>query len=387
MKSNLYKYYLYAAISNFVFFLPIVYVFFQKNGLSLTQIFIVEAIFSIGLVLFEVPTGAIADFFGKKASLITGGIVWIISCLLFAFGTGFYTLMFAYLVWALGQALSSGADTALLYDILDKDNNEKYFKKFQGNAKLIGLFSVALSSILGGYIASFSTRYTFLASAIAFLVMISIIISIKHKEEKNIEEESYAQIISNSFKVIKKSSHLIWLLIYSATFMLVFKLSQTSTQIYMNLADLDLKYFGIASAFFFIIAAIGAKFTDEFGKKFKKYSYLILSILMISSTALISQFVFKLGFLIFGIIYFATSMNSIIIQHEILENSPKSKHSTILSFNNLSDRLMYVLIAPIWGLGMDKISLPNTFFYASIIASILILMLMLNYFTKKYRNE
>jgi MFS family permease len=383
MNLNIYKYYLYSAISSFLFFLPIVYVFFQENGLSLTQIFIIEAIFSVGLVLFEVPTGAFADYFGKKASLVIGSFIWIISCVLFSFGSGFYMFTFAYLIWALGAAFLSGADTALFYDILHKDNQKEHFKKYQGNAKFIGLVAISTASILGGYIASFSMRYTFIASAIAFFVMFIILISIKHKEDEKEEQETYTQIIKNSFSIIRKSSILIWLFFYSALFMVVFKLTQPSTQIYMNLANLDIKYFGFASAFFFIIAAIASKLTDRFEKKFQKYSYLILSILMILSTFLVSQFVFKLGFLIFGILFFATSINSIIVQHEVLENSPKSKHSTILSFNNLFDRLMFVIISPLWGFGMDKLGLTNTFFYASLITIVFILILMIPFFMRK----
>ena len=112
-----------------------------------------------------------------------------------------------------------------------------------------------------------------------------------------------------------------------------------------------------------------------------------LSILMILSTFLVSQFVFKLGFLIFGILFFATSINSIIVQHEVLENTPKSKHSTVLSFNNLSDRLIFVIISPLWGFGMEKLGLTNAFFYASLITIILISILMIYYFYKKAQNQ
>ena len=162
-------------------------------------------------MLFEVPTGAVADYFGKKVSLISGSLIWILACVLFSFGSNFYMFTFAYLIWALGAALLSGADTALLYDILDKDNKKEHFKKYQGNAKLIGLTAISVASLLGGYIASFSMRYTFIASAIAFFIMFIVLISIKHKEDEKEEQETYAQIIKNSFSIIKKSSILVWL--------------------------------------------------------------------------------------------------------------------------------------------------------------------------------
>ncbi len=382
MKLNILKYYLYSAISNMLFFLPIVYIFFQDNGLTLTQIFIIESIFSIWIVLFEVPTGAVADYFWKKISLMSWSIVWIFSCVLFFYGTTFFTFTLAYLVWALGWALLSGADTALLYDILHKNNQKELFKRYQWNAKLIWLISISLASLLWWYISSFSMKYTFIASAIAFFLMFIIIISIRHQEEKNEKQETYLQIIKNSFSIVKKSHRLIWLFIYSWVFLLIFKLTQPSTQIYMNLSNLDIKYFGFASAFFFVVAAIASKITYQFEKKFKNYSYLILSILVILSTFLVSQFVFKLWFLIFWILFFSVSINSIIIQHEILENTSKSKHSTILSFNNLFDRLLFVVISPLWWYSIDIEWLSNTFFYASIVLVLLILILMFFYFYK-----
>lgn len=62
------KYYIYSALSDLLFFLPIVYVFFKNSGLTFTQIFLTETIFAVGVVLFEVPTGAFADYAGRKKS-------------------------------------------------------------------------------------------------------------------------------------------------------------------------------------------------------------------------------------------------------------------------------------------------------------------------------
>ena len=82
------------------------------------EFFLINSIFSIGVAILEVPTGAIADMIGRKKSLILGVMTWIVSYVLFFYGWGFFALTVACLTCALGSALTSGADTALIYDIL-----------------------------------------------------------------------------------------------------------------------------------------------------------------------------------------------------------------------------------------------------------------------------
>jgi MFS family permease len=134
---DIWKYYGYIVLSNVLFFLPVDIIFFQERGLNLMEVFLINSIFSIGVAVLEVPTGAIADMIGRKKSLILGVFTWIISYLLFFYGWGFLALTVAYLTWALGSALTSGADTALIYDILHKNNKNDDFKKYQGIAKML----------------------------------------------------------------------------------------------------------------------------------------------------------------------------------------------------------------------------------------------------------
>ena len=78
MNRDILKFYIYSALSNLLFFLPIVYIFFKNSGLTFTEIFITETIFAIGVVLFEVPTGALADYIDCKKSVLVGALLWIL---------------------------------------------------------------------------------------------------------------------------------------------------------------------------------------------------------------------------------------------------------------------------------------------------------------------
>ncbi len=363
MASDITKYYAFSALCNCLFFLPIVYIYYQSAaGLTFTEVFIVESIYSISIIVFEVTSGALADYFGRKISLITGSLIWVLSALLFSVSTNILMFIIGYVLWALGASLLSGADVALLYDILSKTGQKDKFKQYQGNANFIGLLTLSLISIASGFLINFfSMSFMFILSAIAFALMFVILITIKHIETLDKSHTSYVNIIRESASRIKKSELLIWLFVESALFMTVFKLIQPSTQFYMSQALLEIEYFGIASAYFFIMAAIGSRLAEKFNKIFRNNSYLAISILVLISLLPISLWLTKWGFVFFGFFFLAISINSVLIKNDILQEIPKEYHATIISFNNLADRLIFAIFSPLWGWGIQSLGLRWTF--------------------------
>jgi MFS family permease len=69
-KLNIKKYYRFEISSMVLFATPIIVLFWQDNGLSMAQIMILQSIYSILVVVLEIPTGYIADIYGRKKSLI-----------------------------------------------------------------------------------------------------------------------------------------------------------------------------------------------------------------------------------------------------------------------------------------------------------------------------
>ena len=69
--------YLFSFIKSLHFFGSLAVPFYlQRLGFSYTQMFLMETIFSVCLFLFEVPTGVIADKFGRKFSIFFGSIIF-----------------------------------------------------------------------------------------------------------------------------------------------------------------------------------------------------------------------------------------------------------------------------------------------------------------------
>ncbi len=386
LHQDIWKYYGYIILSNVLFFLPVDIIFFQERGLNVTEVFLINAIFSIGVAVFEVPTGAIADLIGRKKSLILGVMAWIVSYCLFFYGWGFFALTIAYLTWALGSAFTSGADTALIYDILQRNKKADDFKKYQGIAKMLGLFTVGGSSILGGIIAEFNLGYTFLFSIIPCLGCLYILSSISHEEKisQNSEgKEKYTKVIVDSLQLIKTNTWLIWLLVTSIVFATGHVLLRPVLQIYSETSGLAIGFFGIISAYWFFIGAGASALADAFHKKTKKLSYLFLVLLWISGMFLVANILVKWGFLFFGVVAAACTIASIIIEHEILKVTPEKRHATILSFASFFERIILAGVVALFGYYAQKEGVFYSLQITNFIAGILFTLLLFYYFSSK----
>lgn len=365
------KYYGYTFFKNSIFFFPIIVLFFMNNNISFTEIFFLETVGAIGFVILEVPTGAIADYFGKKTSVALGSSILILSSIVFYINSTFIMFLLARLLWSLGGTLLSGADTALLYDIIYEDRKEE-FKKYQGNARFLGLIGIASSSLIGGYIASYSLRSTFLMTIISLILCFIIIMSIKHIE-MNKSSTNYGMIIKNSYIVIKTNHWLLWLFLFAGILGTIFGIIKPLSQVYMNDSGIGVEFFGIASTYYFLAAAIASKLAHRFEKIFKKWSYFVLGSIFIITLIFVGTIMSKWGFILFGFIFIAMSITTIIVEHEILRITPNEMHSTILSFGNLLERLIFVFVSPIFGYTLEIFTFQKAILGVAIILIVFII--------------
>jgi MFS family permease len=90
--------------------------FLYRIGLGYGQMFLLEALFSGAMMALEIPTGVVADRWGRKASLFWGSILMGLGFLAFGFVRSLGFLAAAEIICALGMTLVSGADSALLHE-------------------------------------------------------------------------------------------------------------------------------------------------------------------------------------------------------------------------------------------------------------------------------
>jgi MFS family permease len=200
---KLWRYYLFCFLKDFFFISAVLIPFFtQWASLSFTQITILQSWFVLWIFLLEVPTGAVADYLGRKYSLALGGFVIAMAAVVYGSMPKFEIFLLGEFLFAMGNAFISGADQALLYDTLKETGRESESKKVFGKAHAINLFGIFVSAIIGSFIASkYGLNAPMLFSSFSFILTGIVALSMKepvvHKSES--ESKRYLIIVKAGF--------------------------------------------------------------------------------------------------------------------------------------------------------------------------------------------
>jgi MFS family permease len=100
----------------FLVIMPVAVPFFESRGLSMQQIFLLQGLFAVVVLVMEIPSGYVADLLGRRLTLITGSVFLGLGHAMLLFAHGFAGLALFELGLGIGSSLVSGTDLAILYD-------------------------------------------------------------------------------------------------------------------------------------------------------------------------------------------------------------------------------------------------------------------------------
>jgi len=142
----------------FLVIMPVAVPFFQSKGLSMQDVFSLQALFGLVVLLTEVPSGYIADLLGRKNTLVVGAVLAGIGQSFLLNADGFWTLALFEVFLGLSHSLISGADLALLYDTeLALGRDEETQRQVVGKLYSARTFSEALAGIVCTVVLVFAT--------------------------------------------------------------------------------------------------------------------------------------------------------------------------------------------------------------------------------------
>jgi len=175
------------------------------GNITYVQIMFLQSFFVISIFMMEVPTGAVADKLGRKTSIILAAILFAVAALVYSSIPNFYVFMLGEFLWAVGSALLSGADEALLYDGLKADGKECESKRIFGRMTSAALLALMISAPIGSYIAaSIGLRYSMMFLFMPCLLAAAVAMGLKEPEYRRAEDEqSYLDTIRNGFSYFR----------------------------------------------------------------------------------------------------------------------------------------------------------------------------------------
>lgn len=359
LKNNIPLIYILTAL-DYSLFWAAVWVLFYLRFTDYAGVGLLESIMIITMVLGEIPTGAIADLLGKKYTLSLAFFFGFLGNIIMGFAGSFFILAVGVIGATIAGVLTSGTVEALIYDSLLSTKEEKKYQKILGNISSIKMISLAIASILGGFMYSIDPRLPFIMIAIVklFALVLSFWLTEPPIDSEVFSWTNYTkQTIKGFHELFKSKTIKIQNILIIAMTMLVAMNGHMLIDTQLVAQGWSEKHLGIIISIMYFISAIFGQLTSFVNNKFGKYISIILASSVISITMILIPYLgiilgtvfimFRNGIMeIFG--------NSVSVS---INNTTESKYrATTLSTYSMISNIPYILGAYLIGNMMDNYS-------------------------------
>lgn len=351
--------------------------FLLDAGLSNAQAFAANAFYTIGQLIFEVPTGIIADSTGRRASYLLGTLTLSASTLLYVYSWHiagpFWLWAASSLLLGLGFSFFSGATDAWLVDALAATKFTGTLDSVFAKGQVVAGVAMLSGSVAGGFIAQFtnlSIPYFLRAAALVINFILAFIFmkDIGFEPEKSANfREGVNKIITTSIKFGWNNSAIKWLMIAAPFTSGVGFYSFYAMQPYLLQLYGNQQAYGIAGLAAAIVASaqiFGGLAVPYIRKLFHlRTSALIVGVFLNFVLLLIIGFTTNFLFVIlalsmWALIFAATApIRSAFLNSEI----PSKQRATVLSFDALMGSSGGVVLQPGLGRAADLWSYSTSF--------------------------
>ena len=366
-------------------------IFYLQNvaKMSLSHVYVMEAVVVGGFVLLEVPSGALADLIGRKKTIFLGALFQVISKILLVVAVSPIYAWVSNIFWMFSLSMRSGADEAFLYDSLKEAGREKEYEKIQGRAFSYLLLAIAFCSLSAGFLSEIHLRLPFIVGMP--FVIASCFVVLLFKEAPKTEKYSVKrqkELLKLSWLFVKNHKKIKWIIAFATLIAVSSKVWFFSYNPYFELVDFDLKYYGVMFFFFNIIAWFFSRNAYKLEKKIGEKFSIISMILLIGMP----------------IILMATFVSKVMVSMTLLQNivrgfkkpfvggflnrhiEDSNRRATILSIESAAAGLASFFALNLFGVALKfwtlTLSLQMLGIFVLIIGSILILQYRKIFLTK-----
>ncbi len=365
-----------------------VWLFFYTRYLTFSEITTLVVMQQVVQLVFEIPTGAIADLLGKKKTLAISYLLYTISLALTPFFTHFWIFFVLEFLKGIAKSLSSGTFEALTYDSLAGAGREKEYGVV--NAKITSLSWVAyiIAGIAGGALYDYSYRLPYLLLAgFYFLSLLLILFALREPSvdtEKGFTFKQYLQQTMSGFHELFKTRRIA----YMVLLLLVGTLGYYTASEFLGVSqgkgfNLSATQVSLLFTGGYIVSAVLAQFFAKLQNKFSHIGIALTAGCFMLLSYLAAMFVSPIVGMTLIMGRISSSSTFANIRSVLLNNEISSKNrATALSTFSLLYTLPYTLVVFFGGRIIDATSV-NTF--ASMFG--VFLLLGMGIFTILYGQE
>jgi len=396
---------LYGFLKNQRYFEPFIILFFLQSGLSFTQIGFLVAFRELIINLMEIPSGAIADLFGRRRSMMISFASYIISFTIFGFSEVYGYFFIAMFFFSIGEAFRTGTHKAMIFTWLRIKNRLNEKTKVYGYTRSWSKIGSAVSTVLAVSMVFLTNSYSFvfLFAIIPYVAgFINFLYYPKELEGQPEAESGVREVCAHLWDCIRSSlviKRLRRLLVESMSFEGVYKAVENYLQpVVKNMALLiplfislsDIRRSSIMIGVVYVILYLGSAYASRNSHRLANFaggeqsgSNLLWKVVLIIYLALIPLLFFQYYYIaVVGFIILSLIQNfwKPMLISRFDDFASETQGATILSIESQAKSVSTMLAAPIMGMAVDYITgrnLGGEFWPIATIAAIIALFIII----------
>lgn len=317
------------------------------KGLSLSQILIIQSAYSIAIVLFEFPSGLLADNYSRKNLYSLSKLFLIIMFLIVLFSNQFYLIFAAWFCYGIAAALDSGTLDAYIINQLKLVHHGAELRKFLALSNRLEIVGLLLGSSLGGILYHFIGINIYVLGTV-FLAASTLISFFFFKETTKSDslQDSHVMVlkkqITDSFKELRKQPRLSLILIFDFLTQIFFQTHFQLWQSFFLSKGIDSQYFPFFYITFQVITLFSYSINIDGVKKYAgvlKFSPLIVFLPLTFFLGKIE--IFLTAYFIFVFVFYVIEF---ILNYQFNKMVSVENISSLISFKSTVSRIGSVLL-------------------------------------------
>ncbi|MBI2760295.1 MAG: MFS transporter [Chloroflexi bacterium] len=376
--ANVRRFYLYKFFLEFQLWFPIWVVYLQqKRGLSLTQVTTVDIAFWMVIVLAEMPTGAVADRWGRKVSLLLGALGFATAVLLFGLAPSFWWILGTYLVWGVSMTLASGADAAFLYDSLAALGREGEFTRAIGRARAFGIGAGLVGGLIGAPLAA-ATDLSVPILISAGLGLIAAVIVLTFREPAHHGADAapprlhYFQVMGEALRHTWHSPPLRSMVALNAVLLSAGMVGFIFFQPFLVDAGVPLGNFGVLDVPVRLASVAGSLVAYRLARRLGERSLLFAVTAGFSGALLVLAAAPALvAVSMFALLNFQFATVGPVTSEYVNRHAPQHLRATVASVANMANSVVFAVAEPGLGVIADHAGLRTSFFVGGVSVGVL----------------
>ncbi|MFX1345861.1 MAG: MFS transporter [Promethearchaeota archaeon] len=389
VKANIWKYYVFEVLWPSNLFLPIFQVFMLARNITITQMAIIGIVWTIAYLGTEVPSGVLADRWGRKKTLFLSQSLLIISTIITIFAQTIWIFMISSIFSGFWLACYSGTGVAFFYDSLVELKNEKDYEKLWGRMGFITIPVHFLFATFSSLLFLINSILPYILTIIlAFLSLFVILSFVEPKYHKTSIEHSIFLHFKESIKKVLKNDYIAFIVLFGAILGFALEYLSNNIQLYLTLIKVHIALFGVIFAFGSLIEGIGRISANRI-KKIFDYRIILTFTLSAAVVSIIGLSFLNnyYGVILYALIFFISGLFRIIQRGYIHKRVESYNRATVDSVSTFIMTILVILLSPIAGVLADLYSIRLAFLLVGCVLAIYGVYYFSSRFNKKHLFE